>query len=219
MENVQFDVPDAYVGTVIEAMGHRKGEMINMLPLQPGRQRLLFKIPTRGLLGYRTEFLTSTRGEGVMNTSFGGFEAWKGPINARNHGALVAWETGEATTYGLYAAQERGELFIGPGTKVYEGMIVGRNPRNEDVTINVCRKKHVTNIRAAGSDEALRLSPPIEMSIESCMEFVGDDELIEVTPEHIRMRKKILDSSERGKRQTRARRAAEARAEAEANKD
>lgn len=145
-----------------------------------------------------------------MDSSFSGFEPWKGEITGRQHGALVSWETGEATTYGLYSAQERGELFIGAGTEVYEGMIVGQNPRNEDVAINVCRKKHVTNMRASGSDEALRLSPPIVMSIENCLEFVADDELIEVTPESVRLRKSILNTSERTKLQTRKRRAAEA---------
>ena len=145
-----------------------------------------------------------------MDSTFSGFAPWKGDITGRQHGAIVAWETGEATTYGLHTAQERGELFIGPGTEVHEGMIVGQNPRNEDVTINGCRKKHVTNIRAAGSDEALRLSPPLVMSIENCLEFVADDELIEVTPESVRLRKSILNTGERTKRQTRQRRAAEA---------
>lgn len=210
VELVQIDLPENYVGTVIEALGKRKAEMVDMRPLGTERQRLQFRVPTRGLLGYRTEFLTATRGEGVMNSTFAGFEPWKGEITGRQHGAIVAWETGEATTYGLHTAQERGELFIGPGTEVYEGMVVGQNPRNEDVTINVCRKKHVTNIRAAGSDEALRLSPPIEMSIENCLEFVADDELIEVTPESIRLRKSILNTGERTKLQTRKRRAAEA---------
>lgn len=210
VELVQIDLPETYMGTVIEALGKRKAEMVDMRPLGNGRQRLMFKVPTRGLLGYRTEFLTATRGEGVMDSSFSGFEPWKGEITGRQHGALVSWETGEATTYGLYSAQERGELFIGAGTEVYEGMIVGQNPRNEDVAINVCRKKHVTNMRASGSDEALRLSPPIVMSIENCLEFVADDELIEVTPESVRLRKSILNTSERTKLQTRKRRAAEA---------
>ncbi|GAE87485.1 GTP-binding protein TypA/BipA [Acetivibrio straminisolvens JCM 21531] len=161
--------------------------------------RLEFKIPSRGLIGYRSEFLTDTKGNGIMNHVFHGFEPFKGEIPRRQRGSMVAWEDGEAVTYGLYNAQERGSLFITPGTKVYEGMIVGENSRAEDIVINVCKKKHVTNMRASGSDEALRLTPPVILSLEQCLEFIEDDELVEVTPKNIRLRKKILNTELRAK--------------------
>lgn len=198
-ELVLIDVPESYVGVVIEKLGSRKAELVNMLPPEKGYTRLEFKIPSRGLIGYRSEFLTDTRGNGIMNSLFHGFIPWKGEIETRIHGVLVAFENGEAITYGLYNAQERGDLFIGAGTPVYEGMIVGRNPKPDDIVVNVCKRKHVTNMRASGSDEALRLTPPLAYSLEQCLEFIDDDELVEVTPENIRMRKRILDTEMRNK--------------------
>ncbi len=203
VEELYIDVPEEYVGTVIEKLGKRKAELTNMRPPFKGYSRLEFKIPSRGLIGYRTEFLTDTRGNGIMNSIIAGYEPWRGEIETRGHGVIVAWETGEAVAYGLNNAQDRGALFIGPGESVYEGMIVGRNPKMGDITVNVCKKKHVTNMRAAGADEALRLTPPLRFSLEQCMEFVADDELIEVTPKHIRMRKRILDNDQRAKEQAR----------------
>lgn len=198
-ELVLIDVPENYVGVVIEKLGSRKAELVNMLPPEKGYTRLEFKIPSRGLIGYRSEFLTDTRGNGIMNSMLNGFIEWKGEIETRIHGVLVAFEPGEAVTYGLYNAQERGELFIGAGTPVYEGMIVGKNPKPDDIVVNVCKKKHVTNMRASGSDEALRLTPPLAYTLEQCLEFIDDDELVEVTPENIRMRKRILDTEMRNK--------------------
>ena len=199
IEYLVIDTPEEYMGSVMEKLGTRKGEMVNMHSACNGYVRLEYKIPARGLIGYRSEFLTDTRGNGIMNHTFNGYEPWKGDIRKRTRGALVAWEAGESVTYGLYNAQDRGNLFIGPGVKVYEGMIVGECSRNEDITINVCKKKHVTNIRAAGADEALRLVPPISMSLEQCLEFIEDDELIEITPKSIRLRKKILNTEQRAK--------------------
>jgi GTP-binding protein len=199
VELVMIDVPEDYVGIVIEKMGSRKAELSNMLPPEKGYTRMEFRIPTRGLIGYRSEFLSDTRGNGIINSIIIGFEPWKGEIETRPHGVLVAWEDGDAVAYGLYNAQERGNLFIGPGTKVYQGMIVGANPRNEDIVVNVCKKKHVTNMRASGTDEALRLVPRIDMSLEQCLEFISDDELVEVTPNSIRLRKRILNNDLRGK--------------------
>ena len=199
VEMLLIDVPEDFVGAVIEKLGARKAEMVNMFPPEKGYTRLEFKVPSRGILGYRTEFLTDTKGNGIMNSVISGFEPFAGEIETRSHGVLVAFESGEAMTYGLYNAQERGQLFIGAGTPVYEGMIVGINPKNEDITVNVCKKKHVTNMRAAGSDDALRLTPPLNYSLEQCLEFVGDDELCEVTPKNIRLRKKILSTELRAK--------------------
>jgi len=199
IEYLVVDVPEEYVGNVIEKLGMRKAEMLNMHNAAQGRTRLEFKIPARGLIGYRSEFLTDTRGNGIMNHVFHGYEPYKGEIKRRNRGVLVAWEDGVSVTYGLYNAQERGTLFIGPGVPVYEGMIVGECSRNEDIVINVCKKKHVTNMRAAGSDEALRLVPPVIMSLEQCLEFIEDDELVEITPQSIRLRKKILNTEQRAK--------------------
>jgi len=199
IEYLVIDVPEEYVGNVIEKLGPRKAEMVNMSSATNGYVRLDFKVPARGLIGYRSEFLTDTRGNGIMNHVFHGYEPYKGEIKGRNRGALVAWEDGESVTYGLYHAQDRGSLFIGPGVAVYEGMIVGESSRNEDVVINVCKKKHVTNMRAAGSDEALKLVPPRILSLEQCLEFIEDDELVEVTPASIRLRKKILNTEQRAK--------------------
>jgi GTP-binding protein len=199
VELVLIDVPEDFVGVVIEKLGQRRAELINMLPPEKGYSRLEFRIPSRGLIGYRSEFLTDTKGNGIMNSVISGFEPWKGEIETRSHGVLVAWENGEAVTYGLYNAQERGSLFIGPGTPVYEGMVVGRNPKNDDIVVNVCKKKHVTNMRASGADDSLRLVPPVQMSLEQFLEFVSDDELIEITPKNIRLRKRVLDSDQRAR--------------------
>ena len=197
IEDLVVNVPDDSVGTVIEKLGRRKAEMTNMEPAEDGHTKIEFKIPSRGLIGYRTEFLTDTKGEGTMNHIFNGYEPYKGEIQARVRGTIVAFEAGKSVTYGLYNAQDKGELFIGPGVDVYEGMIVGLNSRGEDLSINVCKEKHLTNTRASGSDEALRLVPPIQMSLEQAIEFIQDDELVEVTPKSIRLRKKILDTKER----------------------
>lgn len=199
IEYLIIDVPEDFMGVVMEKLGIRKAEMTNMHSSQQGYMRLEFKIPARGLIGYRSEFLTDTKGNGIMNHVFHSFEPYKGDISGRTRGSMVAWEDGEAVTYGLYNAQERGTLFITPGTNVYEGMIVGENARSEDIVVNVCKKKHVTNMRASGSDEALRLTPPVIMSLEQALEFIEDDELVEITPKNIRLRKKILNSEQRAK--------------------
>lgn len=197
IEQLVVNVPDDCVGNVIEKLGKRKAEMVNMEPAEEGHTKIEFKIPARGLIGYRTEFLTDTKGEGTMNHIFDSYEPFKGEIQARVRGTIIAFENGKSVTYGLYNAQDKGDLFIGPGVEVYEGMIVGLNARGEDLAINVCKEKHLTNTRASGSDEALRLVPPIQMSLEKAIEFIQDDELVEITPENIRLRKKILDSKER----------------------
>ena len=197
IERLVVNVPDDCIGNVIEKLGRRKAEMVNMEPAEAGHTKVEFKIPARGLIGYRTEFLTDTKGEGTMNSIFDSYEPYKGEIQARTRGVLVAFEAGTSITYGLYNAQERGELLIGAGVEVYEGMIVGINSRNEDISINVCKEKHLTNTRASGSDEALRLVPPIQMSLEKAIEFIEEDELVEITPKNIRLRKKILDNKTR----------------------
>lgn len=197
IELLVVNVPDDCVGNVIEKLGRRKAEMVNMEPAEAGHTKIEFKIPARGLIGYRTEFLTDTKGEGTMNHIFDSYEPFKGEIQSRVRGTIVAFEPGKSVTYGLYNAQDKGELFIGPGVEVYEGMIVGLNSRGEDLAINVCKEKHLTNTRASGSDDALRLVPPIQMSLEKAIEFIQDDELVEITPKSIRLRKKILDSKER----------------------
>ena len=197
IEDLVVNVPDDCVGNVIEKLGRRKAEMVNMEPAEDGHTKIEFKIPARGLIGYRTEFLTDTKGEGTMNHIFASYEPYKGDIQARVRGTIVAFENGKSVTYGLYNAQDKGDLFIGPGVEVYEGMIVGLNSRGEDLAINVCKEKHLTNTRASGSDDALRLVPPIQMSLEKAIEFIQDDELVEVTPKSIRLRKKILDTKER----------------------
>ncbi len=206
VEELVIDVPEEFVGPVMEKIGRRKGELLNMLPPTKGYTRLEFKIPSRGLLGYRTEFLTDTKGNGIMNSVISGFEPFAGDIETRGQGVLVAFETGTAVTYGLYNAQDRGALFIGAGTPVYEGMIVGVNPKPDDITVNVCKKKHVTNMRSAGADDAMRLTPPLSFSLEQCLEFVEDDELCEVTPQSIRLRKKILNNDLRAKTLAKAKR-------------
>jgi len=198
MERLVIDVPEDCVGSVMEKIGTRKGEMLDMHP-QGSRMRIEFLIPARGLFGYKSEFLTDTKGEGIMSHVFDGYQPYKGDIERRNTGSLVSFETGEAVTYGLYNAQERGQLFIGSGTPVYEGMIVGASPKTEDLVVNVCKRKHLTNTRASGSDDALRLVPPRVLSLEDCLEFLADDELLEVTPESLRIRKRILSNSQRAK--------------------
>ena len=197
IERLVVNVPDDCVGNVIEKLGRRKAEMINMEPAEDGHTKIEFKIPARGIIGYRTEFLTDTKGEGTMNHIFDSYEPYKGDIQARTRGTIVAFEPGKSITYGLYNAQDKGDLFIGPGVEVYEGMIVGLNSRSDDLAINVCKEKHLTNTRASGSDEALRLVPPIQMSLEKAIEFIQDDELVEVTPKSIRLRKKILNNKDR----------------------
>lgn len=198
IEKLVIDVPEECVGAVMEKLGKRKAELVNMAPVGT-RQRLEFLIPARGLFGYRSEFLTDTKGEGILNSIFDSYKPYKGDIDRRSNGSLIAFETGEAVTYGLYNAQERGSLFIGAGTPVYEGMVVGCSPKAEDLVVNVCKRKHLTNTRASGSDDALRLVPPINFSLEDCLEFLNDDELLEVTPESLRIRKRILNNNMRAK--------------------
>ena len=202
MERVVLDVPSECVGPVMEKLGQRKGEFVQMNPVGD-RMKVEFLVPTRGLFGYRSEFLTDTRGEGIMASVFDSYAPLKGEVKRRNTGSLIAFETGEAVAYGLWNAQDRGALFISPGTAVYAGMVVGESPKKEDIVVNVCRSKHLTNTRASGSDEALRLIPPKQMSLEQCLEFMADDELLEVTPEHLRLRKAILDHEKRMKNQFR----------------
>ena len=193
MELCYIDVPEEFSGTVIEKLSQRKGELLNMGVASGGYSRLEFSIPSRGLIGYRGEFMTDTKGNGIMNTIFDGYGPYKGDIQYRKQGSLIAFEAGEAITYGLFNAQERGTLFIGPGTKVYSGMVVGQNGRGEDIELNVCKKKQLTNTRSSSADEALRLTPPKVLSLEQALEFIDTDELLEVTPQNLRIRKKILD--------------------------
>lgn len=194
MELVYIDVPDEFTGTVIDKLSQRKGELRNMGMSNGAYTRLEFSIPSRGLIGYRGDFLTDTKGNGIMNTAFDGYAPYKGEIQYRKNGSLIAFETGEALTYGLFNAQERGTLFIGPGERVYSGMVVGQNAKTDDIELNVCRAKHLTNTRASGSDDALKLSPPRILSLEEALDFIDTDELLEVTPKSLRIRKKILDS-------------------------
>ncbi|MHB9095471.1 MAG: translational GTPase TypA, partial [Eubacteriales bacterium] len=196
-EHLVIDVPEDAMGPVIEYLGRRKAEMLNMANPGVGDVRIEFNIPARGLIGFRSEFLTETRGRGVMNHTFNGYHPFKGDIKTRYNGALIAWETGEAVTYGMLQAEERGTLFIEPGTKVYEGMIVGVNNRDKDLEVNVCKRKQMTNMRASGSDETVKLKDPRLLTLEEAIEFINDDELVEVTPQSIRMRKKVLDKNER----------------------
>ena len=197
IERLVVNVPDDCVGNVIEKLGRRKAEMTNMEPAEAGHTKIEFMIPARGIIGYRTEFLTDTKGEGTMNHIFDSYEPYKGDVQSRTRGTIVAFENGKSITYGLYNAQDKGDLFIGAGVDVYEGMIVGLNSRGEDLAINVCKEKHLTNTRASGSDDALRLVPPIQMSLEKAIEFIQDDELVEITPKSIRLRKKILNNKDR----------------------
>ncbi|HPT69024.1 MAG TPA: translational GTPase TypA [Syntrophomonas sp.] len=197
IERLFIEVPDEFVGTVIEGVGKRKGELMTMLNGTGSVMKLEFLIPARGLIGYRSEFLTDTKGNGIMNHIFEDYEIFKGDINTRSRGSLIASESGTAITYGLYNAQERGTLFIDAGTEVYAGMVVGENARNVDITVNVCKRKHLTNTRSSGADDALRLVTPVSMSLEKCLEFISDDELLEVTPKSLRLRKTILDKGDR----------------------
>ena len=193
VERMMIDVPDEFTGTIMDGVIGRMGELVNMHPTTQGYTRLEFLIPSRGLIGYRSEMLTQTKGTGIANSILEGYKPYKGEFQQRSRGALIAWENGESITYGLYNAQERGTLFIGAGVNVYEGMIVGENARNEDIVVNVCKRKHATNTRASGSDDALRLSPPKVLSLEQALEFIDTDELLEITPKGFRIRKKILD--------------------------
>jgi len=199
MEIVALDIPDEFAGVVIQKLSSRKGEMRQMTTGQTGYTRLQFSIPARGLIGYRSEFLTDTKGNGIINTLFDGYAAYKGEIPNRPQGSLISFESGEAVAYGMYNAQERGALFISPGTKVYTGMVVGRNARSGDMEVNICKQKKSTNFRAVGADEALRLVPPQIMSLEQCLEFITDDELVEVTPLNLRLRKKLLNATDRAR--------------------
>ena len=203
IERLTIDVPDEYTGTVMDGVIQRKGEMTNMEPTAQGYTRLEFLIPSRGLIGYRSELLTATKGTGILNSILETYEPYKGDFQGRSRGVLIAWENGTTITYGLFNAQERGTLFVGAGVEVYEGMIVGESSRLEDITVNVCKKKHATNTRASGSDDALKLTPPKDMSLEQCLEFIADDELLEVTPNYLRMRKRILNTSLRAKAESR----------------
>ena len=208
MEHVTLDVPNEYVGSVVEKLGQRKGDLLEMIPLGSGnRMRVEYLIPTRCLFGYRSEFLTATHGEGIMNTLFAGYEPYRGEVVMRFTGSLVASEAGETTRYGLYKTQERGQMFVGPQTQVYEGMIVGENPKNDDIALNPCQTKHMTAVRSTGADEKLILTPPRIFTLEEAIEYINDDELIEVTPKSIRLRKVILDTETRMKEMMRKRRA------------
>ncbi|MDD6182345.1 MAG: translational GTPase TypA [Lachnospiraceae bacterium] len=197
MELAYIDVPDEFTGSVIDKLSQRKGELRNMTPITGGYTRLEFNIPSRGLIGYRGEFLTDTKGNGIINTIFNGYEPYKGDIQYRKQGSLIAFESGESVTYGLFSAQERGTLFIGPGEKVYSGMVVGQCAKAEDIELNVCKKKHLTNTRSSSADEALTLTPPKILSLEQALDFIDTDELLEVTPESLRIRKRILDPTMR----------------------
>ena len=198
IERLVVDVPQEYVGSVIEKLGRRKADMLEMTPVG-SRMKVEFLIPSRGLFGYRNEFLTDTKGEGIMASVFDSYAPFKGELSRRSQGSMIASETGESVTYGLYNAQERGTLFIGAGVKVYEGMVIGVQAKSDDMTVNACKRKQLTNTRASGSDDALRLTPPRQMSLEQCLEFLADDELLEVTPEHLRIRKRILNHADRMK--------------------
>ena len=197
MEIAYVDVPDEFSGTVIQKLSNRKGELNGMSPANGGYTRLEFSIPSRGLIGYRGEFMTDTKGNGILNTTFDGYGPYKGDIQYRKQGSLIASEAGETVTYGLYNAQERGLLFVGPGEQVYGGMIVGQNGKAEDIEVNVCKKKQLTNTRSSSADEALRLTPPKILSLEQALEFIDTDELLEITPKNLRIRKKILDGTAR----------------------
>ena len=197
IETAYIDVPDEFTGTVIDKLSQRKGELQNMGVSNGGYTRLEFSIPARGLIGYRGEFMTDTKGNGILNTAFDGYAPYKGDIQYRKQGSLIAFETGESVTYGLYSAQERGTLFIGAGEKVYAGMVIGQNGKAEDIELNVCKTKHLTNTRSSGADDALKLTTPRTLSLEEALDFIDTDELLEVTPETLRIRKKILDSKMR----------------------
>lgn len=200
-----IDVPDEFAGTVIQKLSLRKGELQGMGRSSDGSTRLEFEIPSRGLIGFRNDFMTDTKGAGVINTIFEGYGPYKGDLQYRSQGSLIAFEDGEAVAYGLFNAQDRGTLFIGPGEKVYSGMVIGQSGKSEDIELNVCKTKHLTNTRASGSDEALKLTPPKILSLEQAMEFIDTDELLEVTPKSLRIRKKILDPTMRKREMIRSR--------------
>jgi GTP-binding protein len=202
MELLMIEVPENYVGAVIEKLGARKAELINMGTREGGSTHIEFRIPSRSLMGYRSQFLTDTNGNGIMNHVFDGYEPFKGEIPGRDCGSIVVHEAGETTAYGLFNTQERGRLFVGAGVPVYEGMIVGENPKGDDIVCNVCKKKHMTNTRASGSDDALKLTPPSILSLEQSLEFIKEDELVEITPQSIRLRKMILSKEQRMKQQS-----------------
>ncbi|MEF9840845.1 MAG: translational GTPase TypA, partial [Lachnospiraceae bacterium] len=197
MEIAYVDVPDEFTGTVIDKLSQRKGELRGMSASNGGYTRLEFLIPARGLIGYRGEFLTDTKGNGIINTAFEGYEPFKGEIQYRKQGSLISFETGESVTYGLFSAQERGTLFIGAGEKVYNGMVIGQNGKAEDIELNICKTKHLTNTRSSGADDSLKLTTPKVLSLEEALDFIDTDELLEVTPKSLRIRKKILDSKMR----------------------
>ncbi|MBR6638205.1 MAG: translational GTPase TypA, partial [Lachnospiraceae bacterium] len=197
MELTYVDVPEEFAGTIIEKLSQRKGELKNMSTSGNGSTRLEFSIPSRGLIGYRGEFMTDTKGNGIMNSIFDGYGPYKGDIQYRKQGSLIAFESGESITYGLFNAQERGTLFIGPGERVYAGMVIGQNGKTDDIEVNVCKRKQLTNTRASGSDDALKLTTPRTLSLEQCLEFIDTDELLEITPKNLRIRKKILDPTMR----------------------
>ena len=197
METAVIDVPEEFSGVVIEKLSQRKGELRNMSMSGTGSTRLEFSIPSRGLIGYRGDFMTDTKGTGIINTLFEGYGPYKGDIQYRKQGSLIAYESGETVTYGLFSAQERGTLFVGPGEKVYSGMVIGQNGKTDDIEVNVCKTKKLTNTRASGSDDALKLSPPRILSLEQALDFIDTDELLEITPKNIRIRKKILDPTAR----------------------
>ena len=197
METAVIDVPEEFSGVVIEKLSQRKGELRNMHTNSNGSTRLEFSIPSRGLIGYRGDFMTDTKGTGIINTLFEGYGPYKGDIQYRKQGSLIAYESGETVTYGLFSAQERGTLFVGPGEKVYSGMVIGQNGKTDDIEVNVCKTKKLTNTRASGSDDALKLSPPRILSLEQALDFIDTDELLEITPKNIRIRKKILDPTAR----------------------
>ena len=199
IEIAYVDVPDEFSGTVIQKLSLRKGELQGMGRTSDGRTRLEFSIPSRGLIGFRNDFMTDTKGTGIINTIFDGYAPYKGDLAYRTQGSLIAFETGVAVAYGLFNAQDRGTLFIEPGDKVYSGMVIGQSGKSEDIELNVCKTKHLTNTRASGSDEALRLVPPRQLSLEQCLEFLADDELLEVTPQSLRIRKTILNHEKRMK--------------------
>ncbi len=203
MELLMIETPDNYVGAVMEKIGSRKAELVNMGSRETGVTHMEFRIPARGLMGYRSEFLTDTNGNGIMNHVFEGYEPYKGDISQRQQGSIIAFETGESTAYGLFYAQDRGRMFIGPGVEVYEGMIVGASPKSEDLVVNICKKKHATNTRSSGADEALKLTPHSVLSLEQCLEFIGEDEYVEVTPKSVRMRKATLSHEQRMKQASR----------------
>ena len=197
MELAYVDVPDEFTGVVIDKLSQRKGSLLNMGSISGGYPRLEFRIPSRGLIGYRNDFMTDTKGNGIINTIFDGYDEYCGDIQYRKTGSLIAFETGESVTYGLFSAQDRGTLFVGPGEKVYAGMVIGQNGKAEDIELNVCKTKHLTNTRSSSADDALKLIPPKVLSLEEALEFIDTDELLEITPENLRIRKKILDSTQR----------------------